>query len=206
MKMKTGIVRKYHDKKRTILHKEYFMVNGKIEGEYKTYYDNGKLDSVYNFVNGKMEGEYKEYYSTGELQLICNYVNGKIEGEYKSYHRNGKIERLCNYVNGKKHGESKVYFDNGKIYNISNDINGEPNGEYKEYYYSQSRKDGSLYRIFNMKAIEKAKTGGFIIGVEGDYKAYWPNGNLWQRAYYINNVVQGKYNFYNKDGSFSHSK
>jgi len=37
----TGVYREHHDKEKNILKSEVFMINGKKEGIYKSYYDNG---------------------------------------------------------------------------------------------------------------------------------------------------------------------
>jgi len=49
----TGVIRTYYDKEQTKLKEEYYQVNGKKEGEYKSYYENGNLleHSIYD--NGK---------------------------------------------------------------------------------------------------------------------------------------------------------
>ena len=40
---------------------------------------------ICNYIDGKKEGEYKEYWDNGQIALICNYVNGKKEGEDREY-------------------------------------------------------------------------------------------------------------------------
>ena len=46
------IVRKYYNEQYK-LHYKHFEINGKINGEYKSYYDNGKLDVIFNSIDGK---------------------------------------------------------------------------------------------------------------------------------------------------------
>jgi antitoxin component YwqK of YwqJK toxin-antitoxin module len=46
----------------------------------RTYYMNGELESEVFEINGKRNGEYKSYHENGELHVICSYENGiKIE-------------------------------------------------------------------------------------------------------------------------------
>ena len=56
-------------------------VNGELlkEGEYKTWYENGKQNYVLNFVNDTMNGVYKKYNTKGELILAARCYNGKID-------------------------------------------------------------------------------------------------------------------------------
>jgi antitoxin component YwqK of YwqJK toxin-antitoxin module len=48
-----GVVRTYHDNKKTMLYKEYFINAGKIEGIYKLYWNNGQLLKEENYIDGK---------------------------------------------------------------------------------------------------------------------------------------------------------
>jgi len=63
------VVRTYHDFKKIKLKEEYYEINGKKEGEYKKYHENG----------------------CGQLYIICNYIDDKLNGEYKSYLKNGQF-------------------------------------------------------------------------------------------------------------------
>ncbi len=38
-----------------------------------------------------INGEYKSYFNNGQLETICNYIDGKINGEYKYYNENGQL-------------------------------------------------------------------------------------------------------------------
>ena len=58
----------------------YFQINGKIEGEYISYYVNGNVDNKCFYKNDKIEGEKISYYSNGNVYKKCTYQNGKIEG------------------------------------------------------------------------------------------------------------------------------
>jgi antitoxin component YwqK of YwqJK toxin-antitoxin module len=68
------VVRTYYDMEQTELKEEYYEVNGKIEGVYKSYFENGNIDIICNYINGKLNGEYKSYHSNGQLYIICNYI------------------------------------------------------------------------------------------------------------------------------------
>ena len=61
----TGVVRTYYDQEQTKLKTEYFQLNGKINGIYKSYYKNGQLYSEVNYIDNKINGIYKEYYENG---------------------------------------------------------------------------------------------------------------------------------------------
>ena len=58
-----------------------------------TYYENGNKEEEYWInKNGRLEGEYKSWHENGNKGAECNYKNGKFEGEFRSweYRINGK--------------------------------------------------------------------------------------------------------------------
>ena len=71
----TGLIKTYWDEEKTKLSKEYFICDGKKEGIYKTYWNNGQL---------KEEGIYKQYWDNGRLCLKITYIDGKENGIYES--------------------------------------------------------------------------------------------------------------------------
>ena len=72
-----GVVRRYHDKEKTKVRVEYFKMNGKKEGIYKSYWNNGQLWEEVNYIDGKMNGIYKRYHYNGQLWEEINYIDGK---------------------------------------------------------------------------------------------------------------------------------
>ena len=94
----TGVVRTYYDQEQTKLKEEYFQLNGKINGIYREYHDNGcELTNV----NSKREN-LSLINSLGQLYSEVNYIDGKKNGIEKSYHDNGQLMEEVNYINGKK--------------------------------------------------------------------------------------------------------
>jgi antitoxin component YwqK of YwqJK toxin-antitoxin module len=43
----------------------------------RMYYPTGELKSEVFIINGKKNGERKSYHENGQLKTICNYVNDK---------------------------------------------------------------------------------------------------------------------------------
>ena len=89
--------------------------NGKQEGEWFFYYNNGQLDAKGNFKNGKLEGEWVEFYVDGQLKFKGNYKNSKREGAWISYHKNGQLKFKGNFKNFKREGEWVGYNLNGRV-------------------------------------------------------------------------------------------
>ena len=74
----SGVDRTYFDPEKTQLKSEVFIHNGKREGVYKSYHDNGQLFQEVNYINGKREGIYKSYHNNGQLWKEVNYINDVI--------------------------------------------------------------------------------------------------------------------------------
>ncbi|MCU0415917.1 MAG: toxin-antitoxin system YwqK family antitoxin [Cytophagaceae bacterium] len=98
---------------------ESVFVNG--EGEYKEFYENGKLKATGKVIQDVNEGTWKYYYPTGELEGTCFYVNG--EGQYKGYYENGKLKMEGRMRNGENIGLWTIYNEDGSVA-----------GYYKTYY------------------------------------------------------------------------
>ena len=56
--------------------------NGKKEGYWYKYWDNGQLSSKTHWKNNEMDGSSVYYYKSGDLQTKIFYKNGKKEGTY----------------------------------------------------------------------------------------------------------------------------
>ena len=76
----------YLDEKQIILKEwnengeEVYWKDGKREGLWKRYYENGQLSSEVNFKDGKRAGLWKEYDENGQLNEEVNFKYGKREG------------------------------------------------------------------------------------------------------------------------------
>ena len=71
--------------------------NGKLEGECKTWHENGNKWVERNYKNGKLEGEYKAWYPNGNKGIEANCKKGKEEGITKQWEEKGRLE-LWEYI------------------------------------------------------------------------------------------------------------
>jgi antitoxin component YwqK of YwqJK toxin-antitoxin module len=84
------------------------------EVEYKSYHENGKLETVGYYKNNVENGEWKEFRDDGTPASVIVYKDGVLHGIYKSYHSNGTIEESGYYKDGSKDGEWKGFNESGK--------------------------------------------------------------------------------------------
>jgi antitoxin component YwqK of YwqJK toxin-antitoxin module len=86
-------------------------MKGKLrEGKWLYYHPDGKsVMSEENYLNGKLDGEYKTFYSSGEPTEITTYKNGLLDGNYKKYSIKGFLYQDFNYKKGKLNGMAIYY-------------------------------------------------------------------------------------------------
>ncbi|MEE1574022.1 MAG: hypothetical protein V1257_10590 [Candidatus Neomarinimicrobiota bacterium] len=65
--------------------------NGKRDGPWVFYRDNGQLWEKGTYKDGKEEGPWVFYYDNGQLRNKGNYKDGKKEGLWVHYSRDGSV-------------------------------------------------------------------------------------------------------------------
>ena len=86
------------------------------------------LSAMYS--KGKMNGQQKTYYENGKLKSIVYYTNDRVEG-IVSYDKNGKILHKSMFENGS--GDWKIYWSNGKVLEEGKYTSGRKDGVWKKY-------------------------------------------------------------------------
>ena len=62
-------------------------------------WDKLKTDGIW-FSGIRGEGEFKSWYETGKMYKHCFYKNSKLEGEFKRWHENGEFFIHCLFKDG----------------------------------------------------------------------------------------------------------
>ena len=78
--------------------------SGEITGEFQG-----------SFKNGKREGAWVFYHQNGQLMSKGNFKNGKLEGAQVLYHKNGQLFRKGNYKSGEREGAWVSYNNDGTV-------------------------------------------------------------------------------------------
>jgi antitoxin component YwqK of YwqJK toxin-antitoxin module len=100
----------YYTNGKQIVAEEHYE-NGRLSGEYKIFYPNGKLTETSHFKDGKLHGNSKRYSDAGVLLDDLMYVNGEIHGEAVYYDASGKVRQKGLYENDLKVGVWEFYTD-----------------------------------------------------------------------------------------------
>gem|GEM_PF-717090 len=85
------------------------------DGNYKVYYDNGKLKREFTVVKGKTSGPSKSYYDDGSPNIISVYDNGYYDGPYLAYYKGGTLKEKSTFSKGDHVGDYEEYYESGKL-------------------------------------------------------------------------------------------
>jgi antitoxin component YwqK of YwqJK toxin-antitoxin module len=157
---------------------------GKKQGKWKFFYDDGKIKSEGNFVHDKREGKWLYYFNSGMTEQIGNYKNGKPHGQWIWYYENQKLRRTGEFDNG---------YEKGFYYELSEEGDTLSRGSYLVGF-----KTGEwMYHVNDYKEI-----GNYVSGKkEGLWKHYYDDGTIQYEGQYVEDFPDGKHKTYFPDGS-----
>ena len=78
--------------------------NGKKEGPWVDYWENGQLKMKGDYRDRGREGPWVSYWENGQLEMKGDYKNGKTEGPWVGYNEDGTVNKgnTGTYKNGVK--------------------------------------------------------------------------------------------------------
>jgi len=167
---------------------------GKFEGEFKSFFGDGKqLRSIDTFKNGLRNGKFEYYYSNGQLSSKGSYVNGNYDGKIEEFTWEGNPLSIHVYENGVPiTATNYTYFDNGNLSYIENLKDGITSDEgILDGVVTSYEEDGNLDYIENYK-------DGYLDGL---VEEYGDNGLISIREYYKEGRLNGQSTMFYEDGS-----
>lgn len=214
-----GIHRKFNENGKVISTETYnlygkvvaegiVLINGKEDGKWVYYYDNGNKKAEGKYLKGKQQGNWKFYYPNGKIKQQGNYSLGKLTGSWKWYYDNGYLLKEEFYIYGKQDGEAIEYSELGEIISKGNYIEGfkEGNWIYKigdqEYKgkYVMGEQDGT-WKSYYIEEETVSFEGRYIQGIpDGKHKYYYPDGILKEERYYDNGIKIRSWSKYDEKG------
>ena len=179
---------------------------GKEDGEWLNFWENGKLKNKTSFKIGLMNGEWLSYFPTGKLKLTGAYDENFKVGEWIDYFENGRPRDIINYKLFKE--KSKVNYgimkdrtvmeslEHGHFASYSSkDFQLTEEGEYKE-----GKKDGEWIAYFpggrKAAVISNYKEGE----LSGTMKTFDRRGNIMQEVDYKDGLKHGRFIVYDRKG------
>ena len=94
---------------------EYEVIDGKKNGEFKTYFNNGKLEMVGRIKENLNQRKWTYYYQTGQVESEGTFKDDLPVGKWKWFYENGRIKEEGIYVKGDREGRWVLYEADSKI-------------------------------------------------------------------------------------------
>ncbi len=202
---------------------EYTLKNGELNGPLKSYYRNGNIMKTGNYINGKENGLFKEYNEDGSISIEYTMKDGEMNGPFITYYENGKVESTGNNINGVKNGLYTEF-----IYNDDDDSlfleysgvvkNGLKDSIWNLYLFRDGKKEIAEFTTYKNDIKEgnfkKIQGDSIIFGnyindeLDGDYVIYVDlfyrlfGGTLRTDTSLLNLESRGKYTQGKKSGNW----
>lgn len=90
-------------------------IDGLEDGEWRKFYPNGKMKEQRFYKNGKKVGIMKAWWENGKLQMLFNFENDEYEGVCSEWNDQGVMVREQHYHLGHEEGSQRQWYDNGKV-------------------------------------------------------------------------------------------
>jgi antitoxin component YwqK of YwqJK toxin-antitoxin module len=107
----------YHEDSPAIMTIEFYK-NGKLSGNRKVFYKNGKIAEEVMYKDGKRDGVYKSYTEDGIILEETIYKNGEYDGLAVFRSPDNQIASQGLFKNGKKVGMWKI-LEKGKLIDVN---------------------------------------------------------------------------------------
>jgi antitoxin component YwqK of YwqJK toxin-antitoxin module len=91
------------------------LVNGKCDGKWEYYFENGNVQLLANFNKAIEEGKWQWFNESGSLIKEGFFKNGLEHGTWIEYHKNNNISDSGSYYLGRKNGIWISYYEDGKV-------------------------------------------------------------------------------------------
>ncbi len=89
--------------------------DGKREGLWQIFHENGRLYKMGYVRNGADDGDFREYFKSGILRYEYHYDQGKKTGTWKGWYNDGTPYTERNFHNDQLHGKVLVWDENGEL-------------------------------------------------------------------------------------------
>lgn len=173
-----------------------------------------QLSDTYLTFQGKLEGQYQKFYENGVLFADMYYQRDRLHGPVTYFHASGQVLAKSWFVEGVQQGKNWQYYPSGALYALKMYKEGLAEGLHQYYYengtlksaltFSKGRYDGSvtLYYSNGKKKRELHFKEGKLHGVE----RYWnPSGILIWEVLYEEGKPSGEANLWHPNGQLARS-
>ncbi|MCE2573442.1 toxin-antitoxin system YwqK family antitoxin [Motilimonas eburnea] len=194
------------------LSNKFYAKSGVLEGKYLTYDYLGRIAEEGRYQDGEKQGRWS-FYEEGKLLKEEQYQRGLLAGR-TVYHENGQVSAegtLANVDNGNvhlPHWTWVYYHDTGKVESKGGLLQGNRHGQWLFYdqegrveqqgHYVDGEKHGT-WLSFEQGREKTLKTYQYSV-LEGIYKEYHENGQVYIETTMHQGYADGPYKFYHSNG------
>jgi len=202
----------WYDKQRIKIKSHKVFINGKRNGKWTFWNENGNIVRTGSYAAGKRDGSYAYYFNDGSKKEEGAWKNDQRDGLWAKYSNNGNTQKEGTYSNGKKDGVWTTWNDKGLIaskylYENNKVID---KWAFKYQFYSNGNKK-TLKSTRNNKLDGKQTTwhqngqmksiGNYTTGKEnGDFQEWYENGQLSSKKIYVDGVIAGEFSAWYENG------
>lgn len=187
-------------------------LNGKEEGEWLNYWENGRLKDKTTFKNGQLDGAWESYSPESVLKLKGNYKNGYKVGEWTSYFNNGRLKEKQHF----KVFTHRNVADGMAIMGLK-ETESDFHGSYEAYSQAdfQIKESGKYYHGLKHGTWTNYYPGGVVPTIvaqyrygrlHGVFKQFDRYGRLVYEIHYKNGLKDGPFYAYNENGQLVSKK
>jgi antitoxin component YwqK of YwqJK toxin-antitoxin module len=186
--------------------------NGKEEGEWRNFWDNGVIKNKSTFKNGKLNGDWFSYTPQKTLIVEGKYQNDLKTGEWRDYYNNGRLKEINTYkvVKVKDKQNDVLILGMKKLISI-------PNGKYEAFshldyrlkakgQYKNGMKEGTWYDYYPGGEIPTYLTQYKKGKLHGVMKEFGRRGELFSEIHYKHGLKDGWFLIFDKNGKVSVQK
>ncbi len=181
---------------------------GRKEGKWNYYYENGKVKSTGSYGNNLENGTWQFYFENGKTEQVGVFKNGKFSGTWQWYYPNGNIKREEDYFEGREEGNCVEYDTIGEVIVKGSYFDGSKEGEwfYRAGDFSENGKyvgdlkDGKWKAYYSNGKL--AYEGNYIQGnPDGEHIYYYNSGKIKEMAYYVMGIAEKNWKRYDENGN-----
>ncbi|HIF27403.1 MAG TPA: LysM peptidoglycan-binding domain-containing protein, partial [Candidatus Marinimicrobia bacterium] len=195
----------WYDKQRIKIKSHKVFINGKRNGKWTFWNENGNIVRTGSYAAGKRDGSYAYYFNDGSKKEEGAWKNDQRDGLWVKYSNNGNTQKEGTYSNGKKDGvwttwndkglmASKYLYENNKVidkwvfkYQFYS------NGNEKTLKSTRNNKLDGEQTIWHQNGQMKS-IGNYTTGKEnGDFQEWYENGQMQSTVNYLNGNMDGAY-------------
>ncbi len=183
---------------------EGYIKNGKPDGFWKSYYVTGVKKSEGKRTTFLLDSVWIFFDQAGDTTEKINYLLGKKNGWYYKYRKEPSkgvyVWSKELYAGDRKEGTAYIYYPDGKVQQTILYNGGKKEGLSKEY-----DRDGNIITLYeynndfliSRERINRIDSKGFR---QGEWKEFYPNGNIKSEKTYKDDLMHGYYKEYDSRG------